>query len=96
MFTILYHPDVLKEDLPGINKNLRLLIKAAIENRLIVSPQDYGKPLRGELHSLWSLRVSDYRIIYQIKGNTVTILQVVNRRDAYEAGILEARRHGFI
>ena len=96
MFQLLYHPDVLNEDLKHLNRDILKRIKTAIENRLRRAPADYGKPLRAELKSLWSLRVGDYRIVYYIEGARVIILQIANRRDAYQEGIAEARRRGLI
>lgn len=95
MFELHYHPEV-NNDLRHINRDLLRRIKSAIENRLGRAPADYGKPLRAELKSLWSLRVGDYRVIYFIDGNRVVVLQVVNRRDAYQEGIAEARRRGLV
>ena len=96
MFQILYHPAVAGTDLPGLNADIKKRLKSAIENRLAHAPQDYGKPLRGVLQRLWSLRVGDYRIIYLLEEKRVKILQIVARRDAYQAGILEARRRGWL
>ena len=44
-----------------------------------------GKPLRGELVGLWSLRVGDYRVIYLIdEGEKKVILYTIrHRRAAY-------------
>jgi mRNA-degrading endonuclease RelE of RelBE toxin-antitoxin system len=52
--------------------------------------------LRAELKSLWSLRVGDYRVVYRIEGKKVKVIQIAHRRDAYQAGILEARRRGWL
>ena len=95
MFDILYHPEV-NDDLRHINRDVLRRIKSAIENRLRRAPADYGKPLRADLKSLWSLRVGDYRVLYFIEGDRVIILQVVNRRDAYKEGIADARRRGLV
>ncbi len=96
MFEILYHPDVIAEDIRLINREFLRRIKTAIENRLRRAPCDYGKPLRGELKSLWRLRVGDHRIVYLPESNRVVILQIVHRRDAYREGIVEARRRGLL
>jgi len=96
VFEVLYHPSVAGEDLRGLNRDIKARLKAAIGNRLTRAPQDYGKPLRGQLQSLWSLRVGDYRIIYRIEAKQVKIIQIVHRRDAYQAGIVEARRRGWL
>ncbi|MFA6318387.1 MAG: type II toxin-antitoxin system RelE/ParE family toxin [Elusimicrobiota bacterium] len=92
MYEVLYHPQVIAKDIPSLNRDIKDRIRKAIENRLTRAPADYGKPLRGGLHSLWRLRVGDYRIVYRIEQNQVKIIQIVNRKDAYNAGILEARR----
>jgi len=42
-----------------------------------------GKPLRGEWKGVYSLRVGDYRILYQIKGNKVFLLITGHRRRVY-------------
>ena len=96
MFEILYHPAVVREDIPGLNHDIKERLRTAIENRLTRAPEDYGKPLRGELRSLWSLRVGDYRVVYRIEQKRVKVIQIAHRKDAYEAGILEARRRGWL
>jgi mRNA interferase RelE/StbE len=96
LFEVLYHPEVASSDLKNLNRDILKRIKSAIENRLRRAPADYGKPLRSELKSFWRLRVGDYRIVYAIEGNQVIVLQIVNRRDAYQEGVAEARRRGLI
>lgn len=96
MFQVIYHPLVLREDVPALNRDIKDRIRRAIEARLTRAPQDYGKPLRGTLQAYWSLRVGDYRVIYRIEPPFVKVLQIANRRDAYEAGMLETRRRGWL
>ena len=55
----------------------------AIEQRLQVAPADYGKPLRHSARGLWSLRVGDRRIIYQLKDTQILIIRVGHRREVY-------------
>ena len=43
-----------------------------------------GKPLRGEMRGVYSLRIGDYRILYNIKGNEVSLLLVGHRKRIYE------------
>jgi len=52
---------------------------------LSLNPQ-LGKPLTANLASLWSLRVGDYRAIYQIKDNEliVVIIKIGHRKNVYE------------
>ena len=96
MFALFYHPDVISDDIPALNKDQRDRIKTAIEKRLATAPCDYGKPLRGSLKSIWSLRVGDYRILYLVEVERVVILNIAHRKDAYEAGVVEARRRGVL
>jgi len=82
-FTIIYHQDVWKIDLPKINKNVKLRVKKAIEERLITEPTKYGKPLRKSLKGYWKLRVGDYRIVYEIKNEEVFIFGIIHRKKIY-------------
>ena len=49
-----------------------------------------GKPLRGPLRGLWSYRVGDYRVVYEIRraALVVLVLAIGHRRAVYE----DARR----
>ncbi len=42
-----------------------------------------GKPLMGNHKGEFSLRVADYRIIYEITGHTIYILTIKHRRHVY-------------
>lgn len=52
---------------------------------LAENPQRVGKPLLGELAGLRAARRGQYRIVYTIREEiiTVTIVRVAHRRDAY-------------
>lgn len=82
-YKILYHPDCLKDikkmDAPTLQR-----IQNAIENRLAVAPADFGKPLRHSAKGLWSLRAGDWRVIYQIREETILILRIGHRREVYK------------
>ncbi len=43
MYKLKYHPDVKRSDLPKIDAKNRNMIKRAIEKRLAVHPETYGK-----------------------------------------------------
>ena len=88
-FTLRYHPDVKKIDIPKINENLRLRIKKAIEERLQTAPHQYGEPLKKTLKGYWKLRVGDYRVVFKIVETEVWILGVIHRKDVY--GKIEKR-----
>ena len=61
-----YHPNVKKSDLPKIDAKNRNRIKRAIEERLTTHPEIYGKPLQRTLKGYWKLRVSDYRVVFNL------------------------------
>ncbi len=83
-FELRYHPDVRDIDILQLNETLKKRIKKAIEERLSISPHQYGEPLRKTLKGYWKLRVGDYRVVYKIEGNEVWILAIINRKDVYK------------
>lgn len=82
-YKIIYHPDILKEDLPPIPQNIKETIQKAIETRLIPQPLLVGQPLRQSLKGHRKLRVGDYRIIYRVEGNKIIVLKIGHRREVY-------------
>ncbi len=82
-FADVYHPDV-PDDLSEIPRNIQDRIETAIRLRLCQSPQNYGKPLTGNLGGYWKMRVGDYRVVYKIIKNEIWIFGVINRRDVYK------------
>jgi mRNA-degrading endonuclease RelE of RelBE toxin-antitoxin system len=85
-YSIYYHRSVVKEDIPVLPRSVRSLIKKAIEERLMVDPVGFGKPLRYSLKGHRRLRVADYRVVYRIDElkNSVLIVAIKHRRDIYE------------
>jgi mRNA interferase RelE/StbE len=49
------------------------------------NPRQWGKPLQGEKRGLWRYRVGDYRLICDIRDETVTVLVLAigHRKDIY-------------
>jgi len=82
-FNVFYHQDVKDIDLPKINKDVKLRIKKAIEERLMSDPLKYGKPLRKSLKGYWKLRVGDYRVVYKIEGSNIIVLAIIHRKEVY-------------
>lgn len=91
-FTIEYKPNV-REFLLTIPKNIRDRIKLAIEQRLTVAPNDYGKPLTKEWKEHRRLRVGDYRVIYKVQDSKhlifeetvlVLIVELDHRKQVYD------------
>lgn len=82
-YELIYHPDILKYDLPRMPQNIREAIKRAIEERLIKDPIASGKPLRQSLKGHRKLRIGDYRVIYRIQGKLIIVLKIGHRNDVY-------------
>jgi mRNA interferase RelE/StbE len=82
-FELRYHPDVRDVDIPKLNETLKKRIKKAIEERLSISPHQYGEPLRKTLKGYWKLRIGDYRVVYKVERNEVWIFAIINRKDVY-------------
>jgi mRNA interferase RelE/StbE len=83
-YQVLYHPAVLKDDLPPISRNLQHRISCAIAQRLTTEPLHYGEPLRYQLKGLWKLRVGDYRVVYQVVSEEIWVFRIDHRKDVYE------------
>lgn len=86
MFQIRYHDRVVSKDLPGLTQAMRSRIRAAIEQRLMVDPISYGKPLRYALRGHRRLRVGDWRIVYRVDAvqRIVFIVAIDHRKDVYD------------
>ena len=82
-YSILYHPDVLKDDLSRIPNNIKSTFKKAIEQRLLVNPAIYGQPLRQSLKGYHKMRVSDYRVIYKIDKQEIIVFKIGHRKEVY-------------
>lgn len=84
MFKIVYHRLVIREDISKISKEWQNKIKKAIEERLMVQPDYYGRPLRRSLSGYRKLRVGNYRVIFKIEQNIVKILLIKHRLVVYK------------
>lgn len=82
-YKIIYHPDILKEDLPKISQNMQKAIRRAIETRLIPEPYLAGEPLRQSLKGHRKLRIGDYRVIYKVHKDEIIILKIGHRKEVY-------------
>jgi mRNA interferase RelE/StbE len=83
-YTPLYHPAVLKEDLPKLSPDVKERIKTSIENKLLADPIAAGSMLRHSLKGHRKFRVGDWRVIYRIDRDYIFILKIGHRREAYE------------
>jgi mRNA interferase RelE/StbE len=71
-------------DLRKINKTQARIILRKIESELSKAPESYPA-LAGKFAGLRKFRVGDYRVIFSIFGETVLVLRVSHRKDAYRS-----------
>jgi mRNA interferase RelE/StbE len=84
-YRIEYLPTVIKTDIPALSTTAKKMIKKAVDERLMVDPIGFGKPLKYSLKGHRRLRVVDYRVIHRIDENhIVVIVAVKHRKDVYE------------
>jgi mRNA interferase RelE/StbE len=86
LYQIEYLESVVEDDLPNLSTSAKKLIRKAIEERLMVDPIGFGKPLRYSLKGHRRLRVSDYRVVYRIEPerHTVVIIEIKHRKEVYD------------
>ncbi|MEO2153368.1 MAG: type II toxin-antitoxin system RelE/ParE family toxin [Aquificota bacterium] len=82
-FGIKYHPKV-KEDIKKLDKETKERIKKAIEEKLTKAPEIFGERLKGTLKDLWKLKVGSYRVVFILDENTVFIVGIWHRKEAYK------------
>ncbi len=83
-FKIMYHERAVKADIPKLTISDRDRIKRAIEKKLTVEPEIFGKPLRRSLKGYRKLRVGDYRVIFRMEKKMVKIFCVGHRTVVYK------------
>ena len=80
-FEVKFTPHFLKE-IKALDREVQIRILREI-NCLKTNPFA-GKPLRGMWKGVYSLRIGDYRVLYQIKRSEVFLLVVGHRKRIYE------------
>ncbi len=83
MFDIKYHHKI-PDDLKRISAPIKKEIRKAIEEKLTTTPEFFGKPLQFSLKGLRSMRVGDYRVIFVLADNVVSIVLIEHRSIAYK------------
>ncbi len=86
MWHITYADSVIQRDIPKLDASVKQRIRKVIETKLLADPLRFGKPLRHSLHHMRSLRVGDYRVLYHLNHDTLTlsIASIGHRRDIYD------------
>lgn len=83
-FEVTYHPEVVKSDLPAIDTRWQYEILRAVEHKIMIRPHVFGKTLRQSLKGLRSLRVGNYRVVFEIHKKEVRIIAIVHRSTNYK------------
>lgn len=84
IYTVSYHPLVVKEDIPKLGVMTKKRLKGAIETKLVTRPEIFGIPLRHSTKGDRKLRVGDYRIIFRIIKKEVRIYLIEHRSVVYK------------
>jgi mRNA interferase RelE/StbE len=76
------------EDLRRLDQGVQRRILKYLKERLATTqnPRRFGKPLTGDLKSLWRYRVGDFRLVCDVREDrlVVLVLRVGHRRNVYE------------
>lgn len=73
------------KDLDKIERAQPRLYQALIKKIDVLANQPtIGKPLVGPLKGKWSLRVGDYRMLYEFSETRLVILTINHRREVYK------------
>jgi mRNA interferase RelE/StbE len=76
-----------EKDLRAIDRPTRERIRAFLEQRVapLEDPRSAGKPLQGELCEYWRYRIGHYRVICEIRDETIVVLvlRVGHRKEIY-------------
>ncbi len=77
-------PKSIQKQIEKIDNKIEVKIQFSLI-QLAINPY-IGKKLGGELKGLWSYRISQYRILYEIKNKEllVWIFNVGHRKDVYK------------
>jgi len=70
------------DDLAALDKDIARRVKQAAE-RFAETGVGNVKKLQGTSFAEYRLRVGDYRVRFEAEGETIRILRVRNRREAY-------------
>lgn len=83
-YGIKYHAAVVREDILKLGSEMKLRVKEAIEKKLVVKPEVFGKPLRKSLKGYRVLRVGNYRVVFRIEADVVKVFAIVHREIVYD------------
>lgn len=77
-----------RRELLALDRQIQREIISYLDERIAkaADPRAFGKALVGNLAGLWRYRIRDYRIICDIRGDSLQILvvRIAHRRDVYD------------
>ena len=79
---LLYKPQVVKQLKKVPHTEQKKIIRKL---ELLAADPHAGKPLKGELHNLYSLVAWPYRIIYEITTSSIIIYSIKHRQGVYKS-----------
>ncbi|MBP7709941.1 MAG: type II toxin-antitoxin system RelE/ParE family toxin [Rickettsiales bacterium] len=73
------------KDFSKLTPEIRKRIDKAIEEKLLIKPDQYLIPLTGELSEFYKFRVGDYRLLCNKDGKrlVITLIKIAHRREVY-------------
>lgn len=86
-YTIKYHRFVFERDKIKLSYSVQIQVEKTIREKILLSPERFGRPLRKTLKGNRRLRVGDYRIIYRVAGNIVFIWAIGHRSTIYKVAL---------
>ena len=84
IYSVSYLEEVVKNDIKQLPKTVKNMVKKAIEQKLLLDPIGFGKPLRYSLKGHRRLRVGDYRVVYRMNESEILVVAIKHRKDVYE------------
>ena len=85
MYKLVWDKEAIN-DLRNIDKKKAIDLVRKVEKQLTKAPNELGKELTGRFKGLYRYRYGDYRIIYQIfrEEITIVIVRVGHRKNIYD------------
>jgi len=79
-----FHPLVISRDIPSLDTPIKRHVQHSIDEKLLTNPLLFGTPLRFRLTGMWKLRVGDWRVVYTIEKEVVSIILIAHRKEVYK------------
>ena len=82
-YSLKYHR-LVPNDLATLDSFWQQQVLGAVEDKLVIHPDLFGKPLRQSLKGCRSLRVGDYRVVFRIEKMIIRVLAIIHRSSKYK------------